>query len=238
LHNQLSAGGSKLPAAVALLRESVGIASRQTSCNLRLYASTADQPGTACVGALPPLLHDPSQHALADLPSILEFTDEFVLRPQPNEDAMHAYTDEQIEFLRECREVHGMSWGVTVQAFAGKYGVRLSRSAVTGKGKRSGIDGPSTNFLPPADLIEPVIFEGVAQVALIDLEPHHCRWPIGENLGAIVPHFCGCDAVPAQSYCADHLADATGARMPNSKLAKNFRSVPFHKIDVRTLEEA
>jgi hypothetical protein len=183
-------------------------------------------------------LHDPSQPALADLPSKLEFIDEFVPRPQSNEDAMHAYTDEQTEFLRTCREVHGMSWGVTMQAFAGKYGVRLSRSAITGKGKRSGVSGPSVTMLPPAPKIEPVVFDGVAKVALVDLEPHHCRWPIGENLGATVPHFCGCDAVPTKRYCPEHLAVSTGTKLPNSHLAKNFRSVPVHKIDVRTLEEA
>ena len=44
----------------------------------------------------------------------------------------------------------------------------------------------------------------VARVAFMDLEPHHCRWPINEP----VTGFCGCDKVPGLSYCAGHAARA------------------------------
>jgi GcrA cell cycle regulator len=44
----------------------------------------------------------------------------------------------------------------------------------------------------------------VARVSLLDLEPHHCRWPVGEPVAG----FCGCDKVPGLSYCAGHAARA------------------------------
>ena len=45
----------------------------------------------------------------------------------------------------------------------------------------------------------------VARVAFADLEPHHCRFPIGEprELGF---GFCGCARAPGSSYCQTHLA--------------------------------
>ncbi len=38
--------------------------------------------------------------------------------------------------------------------------------------------------------------------SIIDLEPHHCRWPIGEPTRG----FCGAAKVYGASYCAHHLA--------------------------------
>lgn len=39
-------------------------------------------------------------------------------------------------------------------------------------------------------------------VALLDLEEHQCRWPIGEPTRG----YCGASKVPGKSYCAGHLA--------------------------------
>lgn len=43
----------------------------------------------------------------------------------------------------------------------------------------------------------------IAQVALAELQEHHCRWPIGDpkhaNFG-----FCGCKKVPGLPYCNAH----------------------------------
>ncbi len=36
---------------------------------------------------------------------------------------------------------------------------------------------------------------------LFDLEPHHCRWPIGDGPYA----YCGCQRSPGSSYCTKHL---------------------------------
>lgn len=44
----------------------------------------------------------------------------------------------------------------------------------------------------------------VARVSFMDLEPHHCRWPVGEPTQG----FCGCDKVPGLSYCEHHAARA------------------------------
>lgn len=41
-------------------------------------------------------------------------------------------------------------------------------------------------------------------IALLDLEPHHCRWPIGDPTRG----YCGHAKVPGSSYCAGHLARA------------------------------
>lgn len=47
--------------------------------------------------------------------------------------------------------------------------------------------------------------DDIARVlSVIDLEPHHCRWPVGEPLQG----FCGCNKVPGTSYCEHHAARA------------------------------
>lgn len=38
-------------------------------------------------------------------------------------------------------------------------------------------------------------------VHILDLEPHHCRWVMGEPTNGM---FCGCDTVAGISYCAAH----------------------------------
>lgn len=44
------------------------------------------------------------------------------------------------------------------------------------------------------------------RVDLIGLEPHHCRFPIGDPRHAFPDfYFCGRDKVPGTSYCAHHL---------------------------------
>lgn len=59
--------------------------------------------------------------------------------------------------------------------------------------------GKQRPSMPPLPLpAQPVT--DVARVAFMDLEPHHCRWPIGEPVAG----FCGCDKVPGLSYCETH----------------------------------
>ena len=41
-------------------------------------------------------------------------------------------------------------------------------------------------------------------ISLLDLEPHHCRWPIGEP----VEGFCGARKVNGLPYCTDHAVRA------------------------------
>ncbi|MBK1793526.1 hypothetical protein JHL21_03345 [Devosia sp. WQ 349] len=48
-------------------------------------------------------------------------------------------------------------------------------------------------------------------VALVDLEAHHCRWPVGDGAGA-AQRFCG-DLVVRGSYCERHAAVSQGASL-------------------------
>ena len=41
-------------------------------------------------------------------------------------------------------------------------------------------------------------------VSLLDLEPHHCRWPIGDPKAKTGFGFCGCRKAPVGSYCPEH----------------------------------
>jgi|SRR5687767_15168124 len=58
---------------------------------------------------------------------------------------------------------------------------------------------------PPAALLPtvPPSEQGVPGVSLLDLQPHHCRWPIGE-VGAADFHFCGDHRVEGRPYCSAH----------------------------------
>lgn len=51
--------------------------------------------------------------------------------------------------------------------------------------------------------------------SILDLEPHHCRWPIGEPTRG----FCGHRKAPGTSYCEAHLARSKrGAVWPNDRV--------------------
>ena len=58
---------------------------------------------------------------------------------------------------------------------------------------------------PPTDTqdMPPIVFEDGPGVALLDLEPHHCRWPLGELMRRST-EFCGHDHQPGSPYCAFH----------------------------------
>jgi len=44
----------------------------------------------------------------------------------------------------------------------------------------------------------------VARVSFTDLDPHHCKWPVGDNPGPHKPYFCGLDRAHGLVYCAAH----------------------------------
>lgn len=52
----------------------------------------------------------------------------------------------------------------------------------------------------PAPYVPTPLAHDVARVSLLELETHHCRWPVGEP----VKGFCGCQALEGRSYCAGH----------------------------------
>ena len=51
-----------------------------------------------------------------------------------------------------------------------------------------------------AEAIPPPAENDVARVSLMDLERHHCRWPVGEPTQG----FCGCKPYPGLPYCEPH----------------------------------
>lgn len=48
-------------------------------------------------------------------------------------------------------------------------------------------------------------------MTLVDLEAHHCRWPVGDGAGA-AQRFCG-DKVVRDSYCEHHASVSQGASL-------------------------
>lgn len=49
----------------------------------------------------------------------------------------------------------------------------------------------------------------VGGIELLDLEPHHCRYPFGEPI-----RFCGATKVAGSSYCAEHRARCSSKVYP------------------------
>lgn len=142
-----------------------------------------------------------------------------------------AWTPERIEALVEMRR-NGMTFGQIANVLG------VTRSAMIGKAHRMGMcerraSAPKMARLPrriaaparkppsqrpialrgppkdPAPMPTPAA-DDVARVSLLDLEPHHCRWPVGEPTQG----FCGCDKVPGLSYCAGHAVRAHTSPTP------------------------
>jgi GcrA cell cycle regulator len=124
---------------------------------------------------------------------------------------MTAWTKAQAHDLEKMWEA-GAPMAEMVQAF------RVSKSAIIGKARRMklsyrGTSAPKHIVSPKArpvamPMIEeiPVILDEVpphARVALPDLEPHHCRWPLG-HVGDPDFGFCGHERRVGSSYCPGH----------------------------------
>jgi hypothetical protein len=45
------------------------------------------------------------------------------------------------------------------------------------------------------------------QVTFAQLEPHHCRWPIGDPRQSDF-RFCGCKRLTGKPYCEEHVVKA------------------------------
>lgn len=67
---------------------------------------------------------------------------------------------------------------------------------------------PRIRDMNPADpsLIRDPLLD-VARVSFADLEPHHCKWPVGVPTQG----FCGHTKVPGTPYCRQHVIRAYGA---------------------------
>lgn len=149
------------------------------------------------------------------------------------------WTDEQVQILRE-RWAAGESASVIARQLGG-----VSRCAVIGKAHRLDLPNrkpvtripypprltplrskPKKRFVfsekfkpaqPSAERFAlPPTQVDVARVQLLDLEPRHCRWPVGEPTQG----FCGCNRAPGSSYCEAHAARAFAADNRFSYAAK------------------
>ena len=60
---------------------------------------------------------------------------------------------------------------------------------------------------------EPSGNDPVDGVKFENLQPHHCRWPIGDTHDEDF-HFCGCKKEPDIPYCAAHAAKAYNGYSP------------------------
>jgi len=131
------------------------------------------------------------------------------------------WTDEEKDLA-----VSGHNAGMTARQIAEKLNLirgkdAFSRNAVIGKLHRLGIGGGPRNERPrrrphvqvakikPRPVIvqapiPPRQVDDIARKTLVDLEPHDCRFPVGEperpGFG-----FCADRAVQGTSYCAGHL---------------------------------
>ncbi len=124
---------------------------------------------------------------------------------------MSVWTKERDAELVKLREQ-----GFSAAQIAVKLG-GLTRSAVIGRADRMGLRSTkraaqprpavqrpvrNTPFVPPATLLPvPAIDQqSEAPVALLDLEPHHCRWPVSEAHYL----FCAATQLDGSSYCRRH----------------------------------
>lgn len=63
-----------------------------------------------------------------------------------------------------------------------------------------------SQLLPTEPPIPPNQYD-VARIATADLEPHHCKWPVGDPGASGFGH-CGCKRAEGLPYCAQHAARA------------------------------
>jgi len=158
------------------------------------------------------------------------------------------WTDERIDDLKRY-----WAEGLSASHIAARLGAG-TRNAIIGKAHRLGLSGRTTQTAPtkrqraamvrkdkpnsvkakpnsakppaPAPYVgPPPKVDDIARVAsILDLESHHCRWPIETPTGM---GFCGCQKVEGLSYCAGHVARATDRRPP---IQRAYYTHPSAKI--------
>lgn len=166
---------------------------------------------------------------------------------------MSPWTEQRVERLKQLA-AEGLSAGQIASALD----CGLSRNAVIGKMKR--LDIPFLNnhggrqkgsknktekkmralhersiirriaqpFLPKSefrcDTIEPLGIE------ILDLAPHHCRWPLekGGKLGLVM--YCGLDRVEGSSYCRGHRRSSITHAPQISEVERFRRARQYKKI--------
>jgi GcrA cell cycle regulator len=73
------------------------------------------------------------------------------------------------------------------------------------------------NGSSPTKAIDPKP-EDIARVSIVDLEPHHCKWPCSEQRGIDTLVYCGGDRLDGLPYCKDHALRAYRPERPSKGL--------------------
>ena len=136
------------------------------------------------------------------------------------------WTKERDAALREMRE-QGYSFsqiavklGLTTRnaAIGRANRLRLPKEPRVRREKQSRVER-HTPFRPPALKTEPLPLmdqQSDAPVTLLDLEPHHCRWPVSDAPYA----FCGATKQDGSSYCGHHHRVAISSNAAASSTAR------------------
>ncbi len=150
--------------------------------------------------------------------------------------AQNPWTDERIEILK-------VLWneGLSTSKIAEKLGGGFTRNAIIGKRVRLGLPErgkaipvgdkrmrsrrhlaaarsqcswqPSADAPRSAPVLRVAEQPKVGSVTFDELQPHHCRWPLGGHHDK-PERFCGCEKLPGRSYCREHLERSIGRRVP------------------------
>jgi GcrA cell cycle regulator len=111
---------------------------------------------------------------------------------------------------------------------------------VLGKTVKAGIPGGESNARPLPDASEELVIPPAERKSLEDLEPRHCRWPIGDPRAPDF-HFCGKGKVEGKPYCEFHVRRAyvttrvadpesnDGWRRKPQRIMANVQQVNFAK---------
>jgi len=147
------------------------------------------------------------------------------------------WTDERIDQLLELNKL-----GLSATQIADRMKGCISRGAVIGKLMRLNVPLKSARtptgqprgaarkpierrvrvarprlpvWKPPVEPLPSPQVDDIASIKLVDLEPHHCRFPVGDPQHADFG-FCGKQHVEGTSYCAGHLHRCTVPVKPRS----------------------
>lgn len=148
-----------------------------------------------------------------------------------------SWTDENVAILRECLDrkwshsqiakhlgctrnasigkAARMGWGGTCEK-PGPHWLGKDTPWTTKEQRQKAAKKERAAHVPKAQKIEPFpTAESGQGVAIIDLLPWHCRWPLGEKMHVSV-EFCGKAKCDKSSYCTDHHKLAYGPRVANT----------------------
>lgn len=100
--------------------------------------------------------------------------------------------------------------------------------------KRSVVTGTFLHGGEPTQPMPQQRASDVARVAIFDLEPHHCRFPVGEPTEG----FCGHAKVEGLPYCEEHVARCYAETTFRQRInANTVFATPFHAEALKNVAE-